>query len=146
MAQLLTASTGLFRNRDLFVHDGAKLHRIRLSISFQAFLFVMLMALVGWSAYSAARLLAPAPLATSASLAQLEPLYALEKDGALKPRDLRGIAFTTARLAAGATAVRDMIVDAWLASAGAMVGYPMVNVQDVENGKVRVTRHLFKND
>jgi hypothetical protein len=39
-----------------------------------------------------------------------------------------------------------MIVDAWLASAGSTVGYPMVNVQDVENGKVRVTRHLFKND
>lgn len=81
-----------------------------------------------------------------ASLAQLEPLYALEKNGGLEPRDPRGIAFTTARLAAGAMAVRDLIIDAWLASADAPVGYPMVNVQDIENGKVRATRHLFKND
>jgi hypothetical protein len=81
-----------------------------------------------------------------ASLAQVEPLYALEKDGGLKPRDPRGIGFTSARLAAGAAAVRDMIVDAWLASADAPVGYPMVNVRDIESGKIRATRELFKGD
>jgi hypothetical protein len=80
------------------------------------------------------------------SLAQVDPLYALEKDGGLRPRDPRGIAFTNARLAAGAAAVRDMIVDAWLASANAPVGYPMVNVQNIESGKVRATRELFKGD
>ena len=81
-----------------------------------------------------------------ASLAQVEPLYALEKDGGLKPRDPRGVAFTTARLAAGAAAVRDMIADAWFASADAPVGYPMVNVRDIESGTVRATRALFKGD
>ena len=81
-----------------------------------------------------------------ASLAQFEPLYALEKGGGLGPRDPRGIAFTNARLAAGAAAVRDTIVDAWLASADAPIGYPMANVRDIESGKVRTTRELFKSD
>ena len=47
---------------------------------------------------------------------------------------------------AGASAVRDMIVDAWLASADTPVGYPMVNVRDIESGKVRATRDLFGKD
>jgi hypothetical protein len=41
---------------------------------------------------------------------------------------------------------RDMILDAWLASAEAPVGYPMVNVRDIESGKVRATRELFGAD
>ncbi len=81
-----------------------------------------------------------------ATLAQVEPLYALEKDGDLKPGDPRGNAFTTDRLAAGATALRNMIVDAWLASADTPVGYPMVNVRDIDDGKVRATQKLFKGD
>jgi len=81
-----------------------------------------------------------------ASLAEVGPLYALEKDGGLKPGDPRGIAFATTRLAAGATAVRDMIVEAWQQSADTPVGYPMVNLRDIENGKVKVTRDLFGAD
>ena len=81
-----------------------------------------------------------------ASLAQVGPLYALEKEGGFKKGDPRGIAFATSRLAAGATALRNMIVDAWQDSAETPVGYPMVNVQDIESGKVRVTRELFGAD
>jgi len=39
-----------------------------------------------------------------------------------------------------------MIVDAWEDSATTPVGYPMVNVRDIESGKVRVTRELFGAD
>ena len=81
-----------------------------------------------------------------ASLAEVGPLYALERDGGLKPGDRRGIVFATVRLAAGASAVRDMIVDAWRQSADTPVGYPMVNLRDIESGKVRVTRDLFGKD
>ena len=81
-----------------------------------------------------------------ASLAEVAPLYALERDGGLKPGDRRGIVFATARLAAGAAAVRDMIVDAWRQSADTPVGYPMVSLRDIESGKVRVTRDLFGKD
>lgn len=81
-----------------------------------------------------------------ASLSQVEPLYALERDRDLKPGDPHGIAFATTRLAAGATALRDMIMEAWLGSAETSVGYPMVNVHDIESGKVRATRDLFGAD
>jgi len=40
----------------------------------------------------------------------------------------------------------DMVYDAWLASATGMVGYPMVNVRDIETGKVRATRELMGAD
>jgi hypothetical protein len=39
-----------------------------------------------------------------------------------------------------------MIMGAWLASATGMVGYPMVNVRDIESGKVRATRELMGAD
>jgi hypothetical protein len=80
------------------------------------------------------------------TLANVEPLYQLEKEGAFKRGDKRGIAFVTGRLSAGAQAVRDLIVDAWLESADTPVGYPMVNVRDIESGKVRATRELFGAD
>lgn len=80
------------------------------------------------------------------TLAQVEPLYQLEKDGGFRPSDPRGIGFATARLAAGAAALRDLIVDAWIDSANSPVGYPMVNVRDIESGKVRATRDLFGAD
>ena len=65
---------------------------------------------------------------------------------ALKMGDSRGIAFAVERLSAGAQALRDMIVDAWFDSEQTPVGYPMVNVRDIESGKVRVTRDLFGAD
>jgi hypothetical protein len=37
-------------------------------------------------------------------------------------------------------------VEAWTDSANAPVGYPMVNVRDIESGKVRATRDLFGAD
>jgi len=82
----------------------------------------------------------------TATLAQVGPLYALEKEGGFRKGDERGIAFATARLAAGATALRNMIVEAWLDSASTPIGYPRVNVRDVESGKVRATRELFGSD
>ena len=81
-----------------------------------------------------------------ASLAQVGPLYALEKQGGFERSDPRGIAFATRRLAAGAQATRDMIVNAWLDSANTPVGYPMVNVRDIESGEVRATPELFRTD
>ena len=81
-----------------------------------------------------------------ASLARVEALHGIEKEGGFKKGDPRGIAFATERLSVGATAIRDTIVEAWLDSANTPVGYPMVNVRDIESGKVRVTRALFGAD
>jgi murein DD-endopeptidase MepM/ murein hydrolase activator NlpD len=56
MAHILTAKPALFRDRDLFVHDGSKLRRFRLSAPVQAFLCAVAVALLAWSGYAAARL------------------------------------------------------------------------------------------
>lgn len=67
---------------------------------------------------------------------QVEPFYALEKAGAFQPRDLRGTAFAATRLAAGASELRDLVVQAWRASAEAEVGWKPIKVGDVEAGRV----------
>ena len=66
MTQVLAATGALFRDRDLFVHDGSKLRRFRVSAPVQAVFFLMLMALVAWSSFATARFFAfvPAPPAT----------------------------------------------------------------------------------
>ena len=78
------------------------------------------------------------------SLVEVVPFY--EKAGGFKRGDPRGVAFATDRLATGASMLRNMIVDAWLDSANTPVGYPMVNVRDIESGRVRATRKLFGAD
>ena len=72
------------------------------------------------------------------------PLYQLEMQGGFRSGNRAD--FVTLRLATGAQFARDMIYDAWLASAEGMVGYPMVNVRDIESGKVRATRELMGTD
>ena len=71
-----------------------------------------------------------------ASRDQVVPLYEMEKAGGMKPGDPRGGAFATERLAAGATEVRDLIVEAWRASATTKVGWRPIAVQDVLSGKI----------
>ncbi|MBV8681623.1 MAG: S1/P1 Nuclease [Caulobacteraceae bacterium] len=67
---------------------------------------------------------------------QVAPLYTLYKQGAFANADPRAQRFVTERLAAGAAALRDLIVDAWLASASGRAGWPAVSVADVEAGRV----------
>src|SRR4051794_41881480 len=58
MAQVLAAANTLFRDRDFFIHDGSRLRRFRVSAPFQAFLFLIVMMLVGWASFATARLIA----------------------------------------------------------------------------------------
>ena len=81
-----------------------------------------------------------------ASLDQVVPLYRLATRGAFASADPEGIAFATARLAAGVAELRDMVVDAWHASATAVVGFPLIKVEDIESGKVTLTRTSFASD
>ena len=82
------------------------------------------------------------------TLAQVEPLYQLEKDGGFKGADPRGVAFASARLATGAGELRDIIVDAWAASIGAKanVGYPQVKVSEVLAGAADPYESLYGKD
>ena len=67
----------------------------------------------------------------TASNAKVEPLYQLWDQGGFKGNDPRGQAFITERLAAGAAELRDLVTDAWTASANAVVGYPNASVKTI---------------
>jgi murein DD-endopeptidase MepM/ murein hydrolase activator NlpD len=66
MTQVLAGTTALFRDRDLFIHDGKKLRRFRISAPIQAILFIVLLGLVGWASYATARLITRPHLALTA--------------------------------------------------------------------------------
>lgn len=78
--------------------------------------------------------------------AQVEPLYELEKAGGLKNGDPRGTAFATTRLAAGASELRDLIVEAWNVSPKVTVGWSPVSLADVEAGKADGYKALYNKD
>jgi hypothetical protein len=67
---------------------------------------------------------------------RVEPLYQLEKAGGLQPGDPRGPAFARDQLARGASELRDLIVEAWTASADHPVGWKPVLPADVAAGRV----------
>ena len=67
MTNILAASGALFRDRDLFVHDGTKLRRMRVSWRAQALLAAFIGLLIAFSTFSLVRFLAPAPAAIVAS-------------------------------------------------------------------------------
>jgi murein DD-endopeptidase MepM/ murein hydrolase activator NlpD len=91
MAQVLAATPTFFRDRDLFVHDGTKLRRFRVSAPLQAALFVVLMSLVAWSGYAATRMLiVAAPQALSLSDATEARALKLEQRQALIEAILTG--------------------------------------------------------
>jgi hypothetical protein len=81
-----------------------------------------------------------------ASHAAVVPLYELEMKGAFIDGNEAGIAFVTTRLASSAATLRDMIVDAWRASADMGVGYPMISVRDIEAGRHILVRDDFGRD
>jgi murein DD-endopeptidase MepM/ murein hydrolase activator NlpD len=85
MTQVLAMTNGLFRDRDLFVHDGSKLRRFRISAPLQAVFFVVLLGLVAWASYATARLMTrphaaavvSLPAATEARARMIEQRQAL---------------------------------------------------------------------
>ncbi len=80
------------------------------------------------------------------TLGQVEPFYQLQKEGGFTAGDRRGQAFAVARLADGAAELRDLIADAWTASATMSVGYPAALPADIEAGKVDPFGPLYGED
>ena len=68
MTQLAAVTTGLFRDRDLFVHDGSKLRRFRISAPLQAVFFLILLGLIAWAGYATARLITRPHIVQTVSL------------------------------------------------------------------------------
>ena len=127
MAKLLAATTGIFTDRDFFIHDGARLHRFRISSTVQICCVALLMALVAWSGYSAAR------LATAASVptATAAPRYAAEL-AALAAETERRVKDIEARQLALAAALADENIDA--ASLRRLGFYPAAPGRDGRGG------------
>ena len=103
MTAVLAISQKLFRNRDVFVHDGSTLRRLRLSAPLQMMFLAAIFALVAFSGFSMAKLLtgqsaavAPAlPSATEARARQIEQRQALI-EAALSGRKLDASALAAA--------------------------------------------------
>jgi len=108
MAQVLaaTSSFSFFRDRDLFIHDGTKLRRFRLSAPVQAFFFVLMMILVGWSGFAATRMVVSGPQALSLSDATEARARKIEQRQALIEAILTGQNVDEAAVAAAAAGGR----------------------------------------
>jgi len=77
---------------------------------------------------------------------QVIPLYELYKTVGFETGDARWRVFAAARLAAGADALRDAVIDAWRASATGKAAWPAVSVADVEAGRVDPYDSLYGAD
>jgi murein DD-endopeptidase MepM/ murein hydrolase activator NlpD len=106
MAQVLAATTALFRDRDLFIHDGSKLRRFRISAPVQLVLFAILLALVGWASFATARLvtrprsgLSPATEARARMIEQRQALIEAALTGAPVDPSMLAAAANSGRLA-----------------------------------------------
>ena len=108
MAHVLAATPKLsfFRDRDLFIHDGTKLRRFRLSAPVQAFFFVVMMTLIAWSGYAAARMVAAGPQALSLSDATEARAQKIEQRQAMIEAILTGQKIDEAALAAASAGAR----------------------------------------
>jgi hypothetical protein len=80
------------------------------------------------------------------SFGQVIPFYEMEKAGGLKGEHPAGAAFAADRIAAAASELRDLVTDAWNASATTPVGYPAATVADIEAGKVDAYPLLYGAD
>lgn len=90
MTQVLAATTIFFKDRDLFVHDGSRLRRFRLSAPVQALFFAIMLALVAWAGYATARILTTPHGIAGWSLATEERTRQIEQRQALMEAALSG--------------------------------------------------------
>jgi hypothetical protein len=77
---------------------------------------------------------------------RVTPLYALEKTGGLAPGDPRGRDFAAVQLARGASELRDLVAEAWAASATHPVGWKPISPADVAAGKADPFPNLYGSD
>jgi len=70
MTNLSQEKGAVIRNRDIFMHDGQHLRRVRLTVSMQAIIAALFVAIIGWSGFATARMIT-APTGSNADLASL---------------------------------------------------------------------------
>jgi hypothetical protein len=89
------------------------------------------------------------PLYLAETLTQVVPVYQAAKDSNddnYKTAQPAELAIVIKQLAAGASELRDEIVDAWRQSEFVTVGFPLVKVSDIETGIVKMTPTTLGSD
>jgi murein DD-endopeptidase MepM/ murein hydrolase activator NlpD len=74
MISLGNAKGSVIRNRDIFVHDGQHLRRVRLTVGLQMAVAALILALIGWSSFATAQLMAAPVPAGAGAPADLQAL------------------------------------------------------------------------
>ena len=90
MTHVLAMKSPLFKDRDLFVHDGSHLRRFRVSAPFQAALFVITLLLVVWAGFATIRLFTAPQTVSSLSAATEARARQIEQRQALMEAALSG--------------------------------------------------------
>jgi murein DD-endopeptidase MepM/ murein hydrolase activator NlpD len=103
MTQLLAATNGMFRTRELFVHDGARLRRFRVTAPFQAIFFLLFLALVAWASFATVRFVVRPSFAIRLNAATEARARQIEQRQALIEAAIKGEAVNPALLAAAAS-------------------------------------------
>jgi hypothetical protein len=89
------------------------------------------------------------PLYLAESVAQIIPVFEAAKSAGndnYKTAQPAELEIVIKQLAAGASELRDQIVDAWRQSTQITVGFPLVQVSEIEAGRVLVTPATFGSD
>ena len=129
MTQVLAATGRLFRDRELFIHDGSKLRRFRISATVQIAAFAALMAMIAWSSYAVARIMTASP--SVAAVAATTDSYSAKIAALTAETERRVQAIEQRQLALAAALAGDDIDPA---SLRALAFYPPVAGQDGRGG------------
>ncbi|MDQ2680187.1 MAG: S1/P1 Nuclease [Candidatus Eremiobacteraeota bacterium] len=78
-----------------------------------------------------------------ASASTVPRLYDIEKAGGFAQGTPQAVSFVDARLAFGASELRNLTVQAWFDSTSDTVAYPEIKVEDILDGKVTPTARAF---
>lgn len=81
-----------------------------------------------------------------AGQAKVEPLYAMWTKGEFTQVDAAAVAFANERVAAGASALRDLVISAWRDSGDQTVGRPGVKVSAIEAGAPLAFADMYGDD
>jgi len=134
MMQAKFATPTLFRDRDLFVHDGSHLRRVRLSVPVQLAMLLAMLLILAWSGYSAARMIGGSGTSVSGDLAQLTAATELRARQIEQRQQI-----LAAMLAGGTVDVSSLPETTALTALPAEIAGPLARLDDVTTQQAMAT-------
>jgi murein DD-endopeptidase MepM/ murein hydrolase activator NlpD len=71
MTNLVSPIGGFIRDREIFLHDGQHLRRVRLTVAMQAVVAALIVAMIAWSSFATARMMSAPTAGLNADMASL---------------------------------------------------------------------------